>query len=193
VTSGIVSALGRTITVQDPNFGERNYEDVIQTDAAINRGNSGGPLLDLSGRVIGINTAGVGAGTAENIGFAIAIDRARPHIEQAMEDPEAPLPFLGVSTETVTPELAAVEGLTVDEGVLVVALAQGGPAEAAGIQGGDVIVAVDGETVADNADLQDRLLEHQPEDEVEVTVVRGSDTQDFTVTLGVRPLPVEEG
>jgi S1-C subfamily serine protease len=116
VTSGIVSALGRTITAQDANFpeGQRTYEDVIQTDAAINPGNSGGPLVDLSGQVIGINTAGVGAETAENIGFAIAIDRARPTIEYAMENPEAPAPFLGVSTSPVTPDSAAVQGLTVD-------------------------------------------------------------------------------
>jgi serine protease Do len=195
VTSGIVSGLGRTITAQDPNApeGARTYEDVVQTDAAINPGNSGGPLVDLSGRVVGINTAGVGAGAAENIGFAIAIDRARPIIEHAMEEPQAPAPFLGVSTETVTPQLAAAEGLPVDEGAVVAALAPGGPAEEAGVQVGDVIVAVDGEPVADNKDLQTLLLEHQPRESVAVTVARGSTTEDITVTLGIRPLPVEQG
>ena len=192
VTSGIVSALGRTITAGDPNIpeGERTYEDVIQTDAAINPGNSGGPLVDLNGQVVGINTAGAGA--AENIGFAIAIDRARPIIEQAMENPDAPASFLGVTTETVTPGLAVVEGLGADRGVVVRALAPGGPAEEAGVQVGDVIVAIDGGDVANNEDLQELLLQHRPEEEVTVTVVRGSDTEDITVTLGVRPLPVEE-
>jgi serine protease Do len=191
VTSGIVSALGRTIEAGGPDVQTRTYEDVIQTDAAINPGNSGGPLVDLSGRVVGINTAGAGA--AENIGFAIAIDRARPIVEHAMEDPDAPAPYLGVSTQTVTPELAATEGLSVDEGVVVAALAPGGPAEGAGIQVGDVIVAVDGEPVADNEDLQASLLEHAPREGVVVTVARGSTTEDITVTLGIRPLPAEQG
>jgi serine protease Do len=193
VTSGIVSALGRTITAGDPNIpeGQRTYEDVIQTDAAINPGNSGGPLVDLNGRVIGINTAG--AGSAENIGFAIAIDRARPIIEQAMDNPDEPAPFLGVSTENVTPELAAFEGLSVDRGVLVRALAPRGPAEEAGVEVGDVIVAVDGRDVANNADLQEILLDHRPDEEVVVTVVRGSSTEEISVTLGVRPLPVGQG
>jgi serine protease Do len=192
VTSGIVSALGRTITAGDPNIPEeeRTYEDVIQTDAAINPGNSGGPLVDLNGQVIGINTAG--AGSAENIGFAIAIDRARPIIEQAMENPDQPAPFLGVSTETATTETVLREGLSVDRGVFVAALAPGGPAEEAGVEVGDVIVAVDGGDVTNNQDLQELLLQHRPEEEVTVTVVRGSATQDITVTLGVRPLPVEE-
>ena len=195
VTSGIVSALGRTISAQDPNLpeGERTYEDVIQTDAAINPGNSGGPLVDLSGRVVGINTAGVGAGAAENIGFAISIDRARPIIEHAVESPDAPLPFLGVSTETVTPETVLVEGIAVDEGVLVRGLAPGGPAEEAGVRIGDVIVAVDGQPVADNEDLQALLLEHRPGEETVVTVVRGSTTVEITATLDVRPLPVDKG
>src|ERR671918_2839542 len=193
VTSGIVSALGRTISAQDPNLpeGERTYEDVIQTDAAINPGNSGGPLVDLSGRVVGINTAGVGAGAAENIGFAIAINRARPIIDHAVEDPEGPAPLLGVSTQTLTPAVVAQNGLSVDAGALVLRLAQDGPADGAGIEVGDVIVAVAGQEVTGNASLQERLLEHEPEETVDVTVVRGTETVTVQVTLGVRPLPIE--
>jgi serine protease Do len=203
VTSGIVSAMGRTIEVQDealPGCDQetgqgctRSYEDLIQTDAAINPGNSGGPLVDLRGRVVGINTAGVGAGSAENIGFAIAIDRAKPVLERAVQNPEAPAPYLGVSTQNVTPEVAAFEGLPVDSGVLVMALAPGGPAEEAGVEVGDVIVAVDGDAVEDNEDLQALLLAHEPEEAVTITVARASGTEDITVTLGVRPLPVDEG
>jgi S1-C subfamily serine protease len=143
--------------------------------------------------VVGINTAGVGAGAAENIGFAIAIDRARPIIEHAMANPEAPASFLGVSTQTVTPQVAVAEGLPVDEGVVVAALAPDGPAESAGMQIGDVIVAVVGEPITDNADLQAALLEHRPEEEVMVSVARGASNEDIAVTLGVRPLPVDQG
>lgn len=193
VTSGIISALGRRIEAGGPGVQTRTYEDVIQTDAAINPGNSGGPLVDLSGRVVGINTAGVQAAAAENIGFAIAIDRARPIIDHAMESPEAPAPFLGVSTETVTPEVVLREGLPIDRGVFVAGLAPGGPAEQAGLEVGDVIVAVDGEQVVDNDDLQALLLEHEPGQDVAITVARGSGSEDIMVTLGVRPLPVEQG
>ncbi|HEV3473751.1 MAG TPA: trypsin-like peptidase domain-containing protein, partial [Actinomycetota bacterium] len=107
VTSGIVSALGRTIRAGDPNFGTRTYENLIQTDAAINPGNSGGPLVDLSGRVVGINTAGVQAAAAENIGFAIAIDSVRPVIDEAIGNPAAPTAYIGVFTDDVDPVLAA--------------------------------------------------------------------------------------
>jgi serine protease Do len=192
VTSGIVSGLGRRIQAGGPDVQTRTYEDVIQTDAAINPGNSGGPLVDLAGRVVGINTAGVGAGLAENIGFAIAIDRARPIIQHAVEEPEDPAPFLGVSTETVTTEVVLREGLTIDRGVLVAGLAPGGPAEEAGVQIGDVIVAVGGDQVTDNQSLQALLLEHEPEQEVTVTVARGSAREDIRVALGVRPLPVDQ-
>ncbi|MGH2657863.1 MAG: S1C family serine protease [Actinomycetota bacterium] len=191
VTTGIVSGLGRTIDAGGQGVEPRTYEDVIQTDAAINPGNSGGPLVDLEGRVVGINTAGVGAGAAENIGFAIAINRARPVIEHAIEDPEGPAPLLGVSTQAVTPELVAQFGLSVESGALVRALAEDGPAAAAGIQAGDVIVAVAGEDVTDNDSLQERLLEHEPDEQVEVTVVRGTETLTVEVTLAVRPLPIE--
>jgi S1-C subfamily serine protease len=191
VTTGIVSGLGRTIDAGGQGVDPRTYEDVIQTDAAINPGNSGGPLVDLRGRVVGINTAGVGAGAAENIGFAIAINRARPVIEHAIEDPEGPAPLLGVSTQSVTLTLVAQFGLTVDSGVLVRAVPQGGPADEAGIEVGDVIVAVAGDEVIDNDSLQERLLDHDPRERVVVTVVRGSETLTVEVTLGVRPLPIE--
>ena len=126
VTTGVVSARDRTITVPDANCtacenGERTYADVVQTDAAINPGNSGGPLVDLSGRVIGINTAG--STQAENIGFAIAIDAALPTIRDAEENPAAPVAYLGVSTVDVTPPLVIQQGLAVDAGVFVVAVA----------------------------------------------------------------------
>jgi S1-C subfamily serine protease len=191
VTDGIVSGLGRTIEAGGQGVEPRTYEDVIQTDAAINPGNSGGPLVDLRGRVVGINTAGVGAGAAENIGFAIAINRARPVIDHAMEDPEGPTPLLGVSTLTVDDLVALQRGLTVEEGALVDGLLPDGPADQAGLEVGDVIVAVAGNEVIDNDTLQERLLEHEPNETVEVTVVRGSETLTVEVTLGVHPLPIE--
>jgi S1-C subfamily serine protease len=96
-----------------------------------------------------------------------------------------------VSTQNVTPEVAAFEGLPVDSGVQVMALAPGGPAEEAGVEVGDVIVAVDGDPVEDNQDLQELLLAHEPEEEVTITVARASGTEDIAVTLGIRPLPID--
>jgi serine protease Do len=191
VTSGIVSATGRTIEAGGPGVESRTYEDVIQTDAAINPGNSGGPLVDLEGRVVGINTAGVQASAAENIGFAIAVNRVRPLIERAIEDPEGPSPLLGVTTEPVDPLVAASEGLSIDRGLLVRSLQPDGPADEAGIETGDVIVALEGEQVTDHDDLQDRLLDFDPGDRVEVSVVRGDQAMTFEVVLGSRPLPIQ--
>ncbi len=117
VTTGIVSSLDRVVQVQDPNCevcqnGSRTYSNVIQTDAAINHGNSGGPLLNLQGEVVGINSAG--ADTAENIGFAIAIDAAKQTIQQAINEPLAATGYIGVSTQTVTADMAYQMDLTVD-------------------------------------------------------------------------------
>ena len=196
VTSGIVSATGRTIEAADPNTpeGGRTYEDLIQTDAAINPGNSGGPLVDLSGRVVGINTAGVRAAEAENIGFAIAINRARPVIEAAIRDPESPVAYLGVSTQTVTPALAFELGLPVEEGALVVATAPGGPADRAGIEEGDVIMSLDGRAVRSSEEVGTLIIAHDPGDRVEVGVVRATGQEEtVAVELGVRPLPVPTG
>jgi len=200
VTAGIVSSLDRTIEVPDPECSVcprsgsgvpfRTYADVVQTDAAINHGNSGGPLVDMSGRVVGINSAG--ADTAENIGFAIAIDAARPAIEQAIADPLQATAYLGVTTRDVTPNLAFQLGLPTDSGAYVLATLANGPAAHAGIREGDVIVEVDGEPIEAATSLGRVLEQLRPGEQVEVRVDRpGDDTRTVSVRLGTRPLPTE--
>jgi S1-C subfamily serine protease len=190
VTSGIVSSLDREVKAADPNFegGARTYTHVVQTDAAINPGNSGGPLLNLDGQVVGINTAG--AAQAENIGFAIAIDAAKPTIEHAIDDPSAPVAFLGITSTTVTPLLQEQENLTVDHGAYIIDVAPKGPALGAGISSGDVIVRFDGKSVDSSDTLGTLILAHKPGDTVTVGVVHsGGDTETYDIALGVRPLP----
>jgi serine protease Do len=189
VTSGIISSLQRTVDVQDEAQGiTRTLEGILQTDAAINPGNSGGPLVNLSGNVVGINTAG--SGSAENIGFAISIDGVRPIIEQAMNDPDAPVAYLGVQTETVDAGLAAQLGLAVESGALVRGLAPNGAADEAGIEVGDVIVGFGGQEIGTSEELGTAIRREQPEDRVEVELVGSEgDRRTVTVTLGVRPLP----
>jgi serine protease Do len=193
VTSGIVSALGRTIQAQDPNCdtcknGVRTYTGVVQTDAAINPGNSGGPLVNLSGQVVGINTAG--ANQAENIGFAIATNATRSIIDEAATNPSAPVAYLGITTQDVSPSLALQFGLPVQSGALVLDVVPGGPADRAGISHGDVIVGLDGEDVIDSTSLRKLLLSHQPGDRVAIGMVtEGGQKETITATLGVNPLP----
>jgi S1-C subfamily serine protease len=198
VTTGIVSALDRTITAQDPGCSvetcgsdqTRTYADVIQTDAAINHGNSGGPLVNMAGRVVGINSAGDDA--AENIGFAIAIDSAKATIQQAESDPLGPAAYLGVTTQSVTSDLAFQLDLSVDSGAYVVGTSSDGPAGDAGVREGDVIVAVDGHEVTSSDELGSILAELSPGDDVTVEVI-GSDgaRRSIQLTLGERKLPAE--
>jgi S1-C subfamily serine protease len=193
VTTGIVSALGRSIQAGDPNCdacqnGARTYSNVIQTDAAINPGNSGGPLLNLDGQVIGINTAG--NASAENIGFAIAINAALPTVSSAESDPTAPVPYLGVSTQPVGQGLALQFNLPTTTGAYVVGLSPDGPAQTAGMEVGDVIVEFDGHTVTDPDALGTLIRQHRPGDSVQVGVVNArGDHKTYDVTLGVNPLP----
>jgi S1-C subfamily serine protease len=196
VTSGIVSSLDRTIQAQDPNCeacgpdGVRTYTDVIQTDAAINHGNSGGPLVDMAGRVVGINSAG--SDGAENIGFAIAIDAAADTIRGAIEDPLAATAYLGVQTLDVTPEAAYQLGLSVDSGAYVVAASSDGPAQAAGIERGDVIVGIEGEPVEGAEDVGAIIGGLAVGDSIAVDVVGADgDRRSLDVILGSRPLPVD--
>jgi serine protease Do len=195
VTSGIVSSLDRTIIVPDPSCtvcdnGRRVYTDVIQTDAAINHGNSGGPLLNMAGQVVGINSAG--DDSAENIGFAIAIDSAKDAIQQAINDPAAPAAYLGVSTQTVDAPMATQLGLSVTSGAYVIAATQGGPAAAAGIKDGDVIVAIDGSKVSTGDDIASILAGLRPGQTVGVDLASANGgTRSVDVTLGTRPLPTQ--
>ncbi|HLB61702.1 MAG TPA: trypsin-like peptidase domain-containing protein [Actinomycetota bacterium] len=196
VTTGIVSSMDRVIKAQDPNCaqdvclgGQREYSHVIQTDAAINPGNSGGPLVNLAGQVVGINTAGIGAGFAENIGFAISIDAAKPTIEHAIENPEAAVAYLGVISRTVDSPLAIQYGLPVSEGAFVVAVAPDGPAAEAGIEQGDVVLGFDGHDVASSEELGDLIRSRSPGEEVEVRVDGLNGEKTVGVTLGVNPDP----
>jgi serine protease Do len=193
VTSGIVSSLDRTVEAQDPNCevcenGVRVYSDVVQTDAAINHGNSGGPLVDMQGRVVGINSAG--SDGAENIGFAIAIDAAKDTIERAMTDPLGASPYLGVSLQSVTADAAYQLGLSVESGAYVLAVTTDGPAAGAGIEAGHVIVGLDGREVGSADDLGDVMetLEAGQEVEIEVVDAEGA-SETIVITLGTRPLP----
>ena len=195
VTSGIVSSLDRTITVQDPGCtvctnGGRVYSDVVQTDAAINHGNSGGPLVNMAGQVVGINSAG--DDNAQNIGFAIAIDSAKQTIEQAIASPLAPTPYLGVSTQGVTADMAFQLGLKTNSGAYVIDTTTDGPAAKAGIQQGDVIVAIDGKSVGSSEDVGSILNGLQPDQVVGIEVVTPQGAQkSIDVTLGSRPLPTQ--
>lgn len=181
VTAGVVSALNRTIT---PSPGEPAIGPLIQTDAAINPGNSGGPLVNLAGEVVGINSAKIQ--TAEGIGFAIPINKAKEIVQQLLE--ARPRAYLGITSVSVTPALAAAYGLPVGRGVLVVDVEAGGPADQAGIQPGDIIVGFDDRTITNANDLQAALGTHQPGDQVTVTVNRGGREERLTVTLGVAPV-----
>jgi serine protease Do len=192
VTTGIVSALDRTVQVQDPNCtvcknSSRTYTNVIQTDAAINHGNSGGPLLNMQGQVVGINSAG--DDNAQNIGFAISIDAAKDTIDHAIASPLAPTGYLGITTTDLTPAMAQQLGTATQSGAYVISTNKGEPADKAGMKSGDVIVSVDGKNVATADDLGSILNGLQPGTTVPVVVDRGGQQVTLNVTLAARPLP----
>ena len=190
VTQGVVSATGRD--EQEPGSqqgtaGPTLY-DLIQTDAAINPGNSGGPLVNLQGEVIGVNT--LGSTQAQGINFAIAIDGARPIIQQLRQSGQVTRGYLGIGGATVTPALAANLGLAAQEGVVLGQLDPNGPAAQAGLRQGDVIVGLGDTTVRGLQDLQNALTtRYQPGDTVGVKVDRNGQTQTVQVTLAQRTTP----
>jgi S1-C subfamily serine protease len=176
-TEGIVSALDRTIDTSD---GE-HLTHLLQTDAAINPGNSGGPLLTLDGKVVGINSAG--SQDAQNIGFAIAIDTAKPIIAQLQQGKTVAKAYLGVSTTPLDATVAARSGVDIDHGLLIVDVAGDSAASAAGLQPGDVIVSIDGTTTDDNATLGDLIRTTGAGNVIHLKVYRDGKTIDVDATL----------
>ena len=189
VTSGIVSAVGRTITASNASGRSGELQNLLQTDAAINPGNSGGPLIDVEGRLVGINTAAVQAGAAENIGFSIPIDEALPIIEEILSEPPEKRAWLGVTLSDVTSSAAFEFGLPEDlEGALILAVVPGSPAGEAGLDVGDVVLSVDGEEVDGSDALVELLKKEDPGEDVELEVFRGGETDTIEVELEQRPI-----
>lgn len=188
VTRGIVSALGRQL----PTESGYTMEDVIQTDAAINHGNSGGPLLDLGGQVIGINTAIVrssGQGdVAEGLGFAIPSNTVTEVVAQLIANGHVPRPYLGITYQEINPSLASYYGLPVKYGAYVLELTPGGAAEQAGIQVDDIITAINGEAINDQMPLARILMKYSTGEQVALTINRGGNELTVEATLGDTPL-----
>jgi S1-C subfamily serine protease len=198
VTTGIVSGLQREIVAPD-GF---QINDVIQTDASINPGNSGGPLLDAGGRVIGINSqiaTGGGQGSV-GIGFAVPVNTAKELLPQLREGGEIEHAWLGVQMSDVNADVAKELDLPVDHGALVVEATQDGPADDAGIeggdsttgQGGDVITAIDGKTIDTSDDLASAIAAKKPGDTVEIEYYHDGEKQTAEVELGERPSSLDQ-
>ena len=201
VTSGIISALNRQIT--SPS--DTAINGAIQTDAAINHGNSGGPLLNMQGQVIGINSQIADSGVNANVGvgFAIPIDLVKSVAEQLKVHGTIQHPWVGVGLSVVDPTLAKQQSMSVDHGAMVSSVVPGSPADRAGLHpstghvtidgtgyavGGDVITAIDGKAIATVADLQSIVQQHKPGDTVTLSVIRdGSTTVLVKLTLATRP------
>jgi len=180
-TTGVVSNLGRSIEEENGVV----LNDIIQTDAAINAGNSGGPLLDEAGQVVGINVAI--ASNAENIGFAISTDTAIPVVESLITEGKVVRPWLGVSVTTVTPAIQQYYNLAVSAGALITSVTSGSPADKAGLRPGDVITKLDNENVSTTDDLVSAIGSHQVGDQVQIVYYRGSVQNVAIATLGESP------
>ncbi len=191
VTSGIVSALGRS------GLGIESYEDFIQTDASINPGNSGGALVDLSGRLVGINTAILGAegGGHGNIGigFAIPINLARDIMQQLIEDGEVKRGRLGVEAQDLNAELAQAFDLESRQGAIVTRVEQGSPAQRAGLQIGDVILQVNGRKVRSSLDIRNLVGLMRLGQKVEIEFLRGGKLRRVRLTVEEARIPSIDG
>jgi S1-C subfamily serine protease len=202
-TAGIVSALQRLITA--PN--QFTIDHVIQTDAPINQGNSGGPLLNERGQVIGVNTqiqTGSGGAAAGNvgIGFAVPSNTVKDVLAQILRTGRVDRAYLGISGQAITTELAESYNLAAERGVLVQSVTDGSGADDAGLEGGetevvvagetyvlggDIIIAVEGEQISSIEELRDAIAAHAPGEKIELEVFRGATKTSVTVTLGRQP------
>lgn len=184
VTVGVVSGLNRSVD-------GTQQEGLIQTDAAINHGNSGGPLINLAGQIVGINTLvvreSVGGAPAEGLGFAVPSNIVRAVAEQLIARGKIEYPFIGISYQEVTPQLASELGLAAKNGVLIQQITAGSPAARAGLQMRDVVTAIDDKAIDENTSLRSLLFQYHVGDTVTLTVERGGQPLQVKVTLVARP------
>jgi S1-C subfamily serine protease len=201
---GVISATNRTVEGLT-NFG---IDNAIQTDASINPGNSGGPLLDSKGAVIGINEQiASSSGSNSGVGFAIPVTSVRYSLDQLRADGTVQYAFLGVTSESLYPQLAEHLGIDTKSGALITDVVSGSPADKAGLKGstgettfqlqhvktgGDVVIAVDGKPVFQNNDLSELIALHKPGDTVKLDILRGNQHATVDVTLGSRPADVQQ-
>jgi 2-alkenal reductase len=182
VTGGIVSGFNRSVA---------NLDGLIQTDAAINHGNSGGPLINMKGQVIGINTLVVRDSTAgdqaEGLGFAIPSNLVKSVVQQLIETGKVDRPYIGITFQPVTAQLAQEQSLKVTAGAYLSDITANSPASQAGLKTGDVIVSIGGQALDDEHTLTAALLGRAPGDTLQLKVLRGSETLQIELTLGKRP------
>jgi S1-C subfamily serine protease len=199
LTTGIISSLGRSIRSEAGSL----IEDVIQTDAAINPGNSGGPLLDSEGKIIGINSAIISpTGASVGIGFAIPVNTAKRILPELIQKGYVSYPWIGASVFPLIPEFAKSLGLKVERGAMIMEVVRGGPADKAGLRGGDrqvqvgnmmipvggdVITEFDGEKVASSDELVRLIRVRRPGDRVALKALRNGKFLTVNITLGERP------
>ena len=184
VTSGIISALGRN------RLGINTFENFIQTDAAINPGNSGGALVDTNGNLVGINTAIYSrSGGSMGIGFAIPVSTARQVLDGLVSYGQITRGWIGVEPNDLTPELAETFGVKNTDGVIITGVLRNGPAAAAGIRPGDVILRIDGKDIGDVTQLLSIVSALKPGSSSQFTLARKSQQMDVMVKPGTRPRP----
>ncbi|OQB44289.1 MAG: putative serine protease HtrA [Parcubacteria group bacterium ADurb.Bin159] len=189
VTKGVISGIGRTITAGDMQGLSETLENVIQTDAAINFGNSGGPLINLKGEVIGVNTAIASSG--QLIGFAIPINQVKKTIESVQKYGKIIYPFLGVRYLLITEDIAKKNNLPVDYGALIVrgeeiselAVTPGSPADKAGLTENDIILEINGQKITKDNSLSSLIRQYKPGDEITLKVLKKGEEKEIKVIL----------
>lgn len=184
VTRGIVSGKDRVIATE---LGTK-LRGIIQTDAAINRGNSGGPLVNSKGEVIGINTAIADPSYAQNVGFAIAIDRAKPIISDLERGNNRKVAYIGISAQDVTPRLVKELDLKIESGALIGEIVKDSPASKADIKVNDVLTQVDGNKISSSADMVSEIRSKKPGNKVTIKINRNGKELSVEVTLEERPV-----
>ncbi len=184
VTMGIISALGRN------NLHINHFENFIQTDAAINFGNSGGALIDTNGNLLGINSAIYSqTGGSVGIGFAIPVTTAKTVMESIIKSGHVVRGWIGVESQEITPELAQSFGLQRDSGAIIAGVVRNGPADKAGMKPGDILLDVDGKPVRDTTEMLNLIAQLEPGGKSTMRVLRKNREAQLAVTVGKRPLP----